>query len=288
MKTSVQGNRAPPYGQRHGWVPRSLDFGDGSAFPEVPILQNMGRFRADKGLSLNEVDAMGEVKYDALARKGKEKVVHFTLQDILLTHFKAGDLDLIPPDDEEIAKTVKTPEETRLALEKLVNKKISAAQPARRAEKAETALCVRYIPSDQGVMHYSGAKQRVISMVEVQRNPMELPRFKTNKKIPRGPPSPPASVLTPPTRKVTVKEQQDWKIPPCVSSWKNHKGYIIPLDKRLAADARGLQVNTIDGRLATLSQALDIADKEVHEPLMAHSLVEEEIVRRMKEQKEEH
>ena len=35
MKTSVQGNRAPPYGQRHGWVPRSLDFGDGSVFPEV-------------------------------------------------------------------------------------------------------------------------------------------------------------------------------------------------------------------------------------------------------------
>ena len=38
-----------------------------------------------------------------------------------------------------------------------------------------------------------------------------------------------------PTRKVTVKEQQDWKIPPCISNWKNAKGYTIPLDKRLAA-----------------------------------------------------
>ena len=44
-----------------------------------------------------------------------------------------------------------------------------------------------------------------------------------------------------PTRKVTVKEQQDWKIPPCISNWKNQKGYTIPLDKRLAADGRGLQ-----------------------------------------------
>ena len=44
-----------------------------------------------------------------------------------------------------------------------------------------------------------------------------------------------------PTRKTTVKEQQDWKIPPCISNWKNQKGYTIPLDKRLAADGRGLQ-----------------------------------------------
>lgn len=66
-------------------------------------------------------------------------------------------------------------------------------------------------------------------------------RFKINQKIPRGPPSPPAPVLHSPTRKVTVKEQQEWKIPPCISNWKNAKGYTIPLDKRLAADGRGLQ-----------------------------------------------
>lgn len=44
-----------------------------------------------------------------------------------------------------------------------------------------------------------------------------------------------------PPRKLTVKDQQDWKIPPCVSNWKNAKGYTIPLDKRVAADGRGLQ-----------------------------------------------
>ena len=41
-------------------------------------------------------------------------------------------------------------------------------------------------------------------MVEAQKDPMEPPKFKTNKKIPRGPPSPPAPVLHSPTRKVTV------------------------------------------------------------------------------------
>ena len=70
----------------------------------------------------------------------------------------------------------------------------------------------------QGESFNSGAKQRVIRMVETQRDPMSPPRFKINKKIPRGPPSPPAPVMHSPTRKVTVKEQQDWKIPPCISA----------------------------------------------------------------------
>lgn len=57
-----------------------------------------------------------------------------------------------------------------------------------------------------------------------------LPLSRTNKKIPRGPPSPPAPVLHSPTRKVTAKEQQDWKIPPCISSWKNPRvGWTLAL-----------------------------------------------------------
>ena len=50
-----------------------------------------------------------------------------------------------------------------------------------------------------------------------------VPSLRINKKIPRGPPSPPAPILHSPTRKVTVKEQADWKIPPCISNWKNAK-----------------------------------------------------------------
>ena len=48
-------------------------------------------------------------------------------------------------------------------------------------------------------------------------------------------------VMHSPPRSVSTKELQDWKIPPCISNWKNAKGYTIPLDKRLAADGRGLQ-----------------------------------------------
>ena len=41
------------------------------------------------------------------------------------------------------------------------------------------------------------------------------------------------------------------------------QGYTIPLDKRLAADGRGLQEHTINDNFAKLAQALYMADREV-------------------------
>jgi SNW domain-containing protein 1 len=69
-------------------------------------------------------------------------------------------------------------ESTKLALEKLVQSKISAAMPVRCAEKQAPAQYIRYTPQQQGIAYNSGAKQRVIHMVEVQKDPMEPPRFR--------------------------------------------------------------------------------------------------------------
>ena len=77
-------------------------------------------------------------------------------------------------------------------------------------------------------------------MHEVQVDPLEPPKFK-HKRIPGGPRSPPKTIMHSPPRKLTVKDQQDWKIPPCISNWKNAKGYTIPLEMRLSADGRTLQ-----------------------------------------------
>ena len=112
------------------------------------------------------------------------------------------DPELVKPDDNAIIeKTGKTKD----AMEKLVKSKISAASPVRLAEQTAPAQYIRYTPANQGVAFNSGAKQRIIRMVEVQKDPMEPPRFKVNKTIPRGPPSLPAPVMHSPNRKVTVK-----------------------------------------------------------------------------------
>jgi SNW domain-containing protein 1 len=147
---------------------------------------------------------------------------------------------------------------------------------------------IRYTPSEQGQAFNSGAQQRVIRMVEVQRDPMSPPRFKINTKIPRGPPSPPAPVLHSPTRKVTAKEQKEWKIPPCISNWKNAKGYTIPLDKRLAADGRGLQQIHINENFAKLAEALYIADRKAREAVEMRAQLEKKVAQKEKEKKEEH
>uniref|UniRef100_A0A7D9N0G3 SNW domain-containing protein 1 n=1 Tax=Xenopus tropicalis TaxID=8364 RepID=A0A7D9N0G3_XENTR len=281
----------PPYGHRKGWVPRSLeDFGDGGAFPEIHVAQyplDMGRKKKMSNALAVQVDAEGKIKYDAIARQGqsKDKVIFSKYTDLVPKEvMDEDDPELQRPDEETIKELT---EKTRQALEKSVSQKIAAAMPVRAADKLAPAQYIRYTPSQQGVAFNSGAKQRVIRMVEMQKDPMEPPRFKINKKIPRGPPSPPAPVMHSPSRKMTVKEQQEWKIPPCISNWKNAKGYTIPLDKRLAADGRGLQTVHINENFAKLAEALYIADRKAREAVEMRAQVERKMAQKEKEKKEE-
>jgi len=286
---------APPYGKRKGWIPRSVDdFGDGGAFPEIHVAQYpmlMGKPDAESSNKASnalavQLDGTGKVKYDVIARQGhgKDKIVYSKYTDLLPKEVTDEDCEeLQRPDEEAVADAT---EKTRAALEKLTSSKISAAMPVRAAEKTAPAQFIRYTPSQQGDAFNSGAKQRVIRMVEVQKDPMSPPRFKINKKIPRGPPSPPAPVMHSPTRKVTVKEQQDWKIPPCISNWKNQKGYTIPLDKRLAADGRGLQQVHINENFSKLAESLYLADRKARESVEARAQLEKKMAAKEKEAKE--
>lgn len=189
-----------------------------------------------------QVDGEGNVRYDAIAHQGHRdgRNVQSQFKDLVpLAH--RSDLDesaraMERPSEEEVQETA---ERTRQALEKLVHGKIKAAQPKNVPDSQGKINYIRYTPAQQGSTE-NGLKQRIIKMSEVVEDPLEPPRFK-HKKIPRGPPSPPAPVLRSPPRKATAQEQKEWMIPPCISNWKNNKGFTIPLDKRLAADGRGLQ-----------------------------------------------
>lgn len=130
-----------------------------------------------------------------------------------------------------------------------------------------------------------GAKQRVIRMVEAQADPMEPPKHQLQKSI-RGPPSPPVPVLHSPPRKLTIEDRQAWKIPPCISNWKNARGYTIPLDKRLAADGRGLQEVTINNKFATLSESLYVAERKAAEDLRIRNQIRKKMAMREKEDRE--
>lgn len=286
---------APPYGRRKAWIPRTVDdFGDGGAFPEIHVAQyphNLGRGESEVNRTTAlavQLDAQGKVKYDVLARIGnrKDKIIYSKFTDLLPSEVRDDDDPELQRPEEEDESVIEATEKTRMALEKLTSSKITAAMPVRAAEKQEPAQYIRYTPSQQGTAFNSGAKQRVIRMVEVQKDPMEPARFKINRKVPRGPPSPPAPVMHSPTRKVTAKEQQDWKIPPCISNWKNAKGYTIPLDKRLAADGRGLQQVHINENFSKLAEALYIADRKAREAVEMRASLEKKLAQKEKEAKE--
>merc|ERR1711939_51603 len=106
--------------------------------------------------------------------------------------------------------------------------------------------------------------------------------------IPRGPPSPPPPVMHSPPRKLTAEDQEAWKIPPPISNWKNPKGYTVPLDKRLAADGRGLQDVTINDKFAQFAEALFTADRHAREEVKQRALMQQRLAEKEKAQKEEH
>lgn len=170
---------------------------------------------------------------------------------------------------------------------KIVGAAVEAGQSTRIASTSQDATYIRYTPANQGENFNSGAAQRIIRMVDMQVDPMQPPKFKTNKKIPKGPGSPPAPVMHSPPRKVSTQEQQDWRIPPCVSNWKNSKGYTIPLDKRKAADGRGTQDVTINDNFSKLTEALYIAEAKSREAIQLRQSVENTVAQKEKERTEE-
>lgn len=283
----------PPYGQRTGWRPRNPeDFGDGGAFPEIHIAQyplDMGRRGAaskSNALALT-VDGDGKVKYDAIARQGhaEGRIVQTSFKDLipLRQRADAGEINLERPSQEEVAATA---ERTKAALEKLVSGAVASQKPKNiNVGGKRDPTFVRYTPADQ--MGDNSEKQdRIIKIVERQRDPMEPPKFRI-KKIPRGPPSPPPPVLRSPPRKLTAQDQEDWRIPPPVSNWKNPKGFTVPLDKRLAADGRGLQDVQINDKFAQFSEALFMADRHAREEVKQRALMQQRLAEKEKQQKEE-
>ncbi|RLN09668.1 SNW/SKI-interacting protein [Panicum miliaceum] len=282
----------PPYGKRTGFVPRRPeDFGDGGAFPEIHVAQyplGMGR-RDDKGgskiLALT-VDAHGSVAFDAVVKQGENagKIVYSKHSDLVP---KIATSDSQASDDEEEQKQIdETTERTKAALEKVVNVRLSAAQPKNVPIHDSESKFIKYKPSQQSAAFNSGAKERIIRMSEMAVDPLEPPKFK-HKRVPRASGSPPVPVMHSPPRPVTVKDQQDWKIPPCISNWKNPKGYTIPLDKRLAADGRGLQEVQINDNFAKLSEALYVAEQKAREAVQMRSKVQRELMLKEKERKEQ-
>jgi SNW domain-containing protein 1 len=178
-------------------------------------------------------------------------------------------------DEDAVAK------ETILAIQGKVDKKQAVMNPKHVPQVPGEAQYIRYTGSSAGAQ----TAGRIIKMQDMPVDPLEPPKFK-HIKVPRGSGSPPAPVMHSPPRKLSAEERQDWKIPPCVSNWKNNAGHTIPLDKRLAADGRGLQEVQINDGFAKFSEALYIAENKARNAVETRAKMQRELLSREKERKE--
>jgi SNW domain-containing protein 1 len=283
----------PPYRRRKNFIPRKPeDFGDGGAFPEIHVAQyplEMGKnqdpsSRGNQTLAVT-VNADGEVNFDAVIRSGqnKNKIIHATHKALVPKIDAINGEGLTRPDEDEIEKAKA---ETAAALLGVVEKKLAINQPKALPTQPGAASYIKYTPSQQGAQFASGAGQRIIKMQDMPVDPLEPPKFR-HTKAPRGPGSPPVPVMHSPPRPVSAAEMADWKIPPSISNWKNPKGYTIPLDKRLAADGRGLQVQQINDKFASLAESLQLAEKKAREQIEYRNRVTQEVKAAEKARKEQ-
>ncbi|GAC94161.1 pre-mRNA-processing protein [Pseudozyma hubeiensis SY62] len=287
----------PPYGSRSTWRPRTqADFANGGAYPECHIAQyplDMGRTRmaATSNKLAMRVDGEGNKRYDAIIKQGLRpgQTVQTEYKDLvpLSQRTDVRDKDRASgferPSQEQVMSNT---ERTRLALEAITKSRTKPVVPTsnNKPGQQQDAQFIRYTPGQQGV---GNGTQRIIKMTEAQRDPLEPPRHRFKKTAP-APPSPPPPVLRSPPRKVTAQEQKDWMIPPAISNWKNNKGYTIPLDKRLAADGRGIKDVAINDNFAQFAEALNLADRHAREEVRQRSIMQQKLAAKEKAAKEEH
>lgn len=253
---------------------------------QYPLGMGKSSAASSNALAL-QVDAEGKVKYDAIARQGHhdERIVHTSFSSLIPLRQRAdvGEISLERPSEEQISEQTK---KTKKAIETLVSGAVAAQKPKNvKGINRQDPTYVRYTPANQ-MGDTSKKNDRIMKIVQKQQDPMEPPKFK-HKKIPRGPPSPPPPVLHSPPRKLTAEDQEAWKIPPTVSNWKNPKGYTVPLDKRLAADGRGLQDVTINDKFAQFAEALFTADRHAREEVKQRGAMQQKLAEKEKLQKED-
>ena len=289
-------HKVPTYAQRNKtnarpFVPRvDADFDDGGAYPEVIVAQyplDMGRKHSKKSDALTTQAGAIVAAHNVGANEGKKVFANASALVPLARQGGAEANSLQRPTEEEEDETARR---TIEALSAKAGQVLAKTNPTAKTSMlgpraTNEPTYVKYTPANAAMAEATGITQRIVKVVEMPVDPLEPPKFK-GKKAPRAPEEMPVPVLHEPPKKLTVEDQKAWKIPPCVSNWKNSRGYTIALDKRLAADGRGIQEVSINDNFAKLSEAMYVAEQKAREAVNARAKVSQELKLREKERRE--
>jgi SNW domain-containing protein 1 len=306
----ISATDVPKYPHRARWRPKSeADFGDGGAYPECHVAQyprGMGRTKSyakrnfyfslsfffsnsfhlfsTQVVALKSDQQSGSTRFDSIL-SSTDTFVKSTHSDLVPSQHLVGASDLARPDDAAVdASTAKT----KAALERKLagstqNAALHSAAYSASLTQGGQSSFVRYTPAGGDG---SRGETRTVKLVTQAVDPMEPPKFR-HKKVTKGESEAPVPVMHSPPRKVTLEDQEAWKVPTAISNWKNKGGFTIPLDKRLQADGRGLQEVAINDNFAKFAQSLYIAEAAAREEVAKRAAIQERIAMNEKEQHEE-
>ena len=135
-------------------------------------------------------------------------------------------------------------------------------------------------------VRYHGESDFEVRIAEKRSDPLDPSHFRNRKPLAlqRADPEP---ILTEPIKKLTPEEEKYWEVPSAISNWKNPAGYVIPMDKRVGADARRFEQPQISDRFASFSKALEITSNSINESIAQRSLIERQLLQKKKRDEEE-
>lgn len=282
----AKNDSVPKYGSRTDWKPTSqADFNDGGAYPEIHIAQyprNMGKPGSVSSNAITlKMDASGSADYSLIATQGHAADRHVqTSYDSLIPlreRIDAGTVSLEKPGEE-------AEQSTALATQAAFDKRLAANDKSGTKNKSDPQY-IRYTANSM-MGTEGGESQKIIKMVDLPQDPLEPPKFK-HTKVPGRPASPPAPILRSPPRKLTAQDQKDWAIPSTVSNWKNQKGFTISLDKRMAADGRGLEDVKVNDNFAKFSEVLNQNEKTMRDDIGKRREMQQRVAERQAQEQEE-
>lgn len=261
--------------------------------------QNHKKQLALAGSSASTTNTIANIQIDAQGKKDFTSLIRGGTNADKTVYAHHRDLKGYAPTDDEIAlPTLEEQKEaaakTQAALDAMLSSKLamdkasgSALVNAATSQKQElNTQFIEYKANPNAPGYNPTADKRIIQMVPAQLDPMMPPKHK-HLTAPPGPADDFVPVLHAPPEKLTKEERDAWNVPASISNWKNPRGYTIPLDKRLAADGRGLRDDTtFNSNFATLSESLYLAERQAREEVRLRALVQKRQAENEREKRE--
>lgn len=228
----------------------------------------------------------GEARFDSIitAQHADKKKVHTRFGDLV-----AKDPTKVIVERPSETEALVVAKNTQSALDEIISGKLASNKASIRntgaVSRADEAKIIRYVADENTAGYNAATSTRVIKMVQAQVDPLEPPKF-LHKKLPPPPPDAPVPIMHSPPRKLTAEDHEAWRIPSCVSNWKNTRGYVIPLDKRVLSDGRNLLEPTINDNFAKLAESLLIAERQARVEIETRALIAKKLAMKAKEEKE--